>query len=84
MKTLSLAIVLLLMLVPQSCSVKGNTNTNEYYTETVEEDSLNSMIEFIGYVDSMHLVEDVSESYIEMKKKNEELETKLKEVMLSK
>ena len=42
------------------------------------------MVEFIGYVDSMHLVEDVSESYIEMKKKNEELETKLKEVMLSK
>ena len=79
MKTLGVAIGSLLLLIPQSCSVEGRTRPYEPFIEDVQTDSMDSMIEFISYVDSAHLVEDISESYTKMEEKNEELETQLEE-----
>lgn len=79
MKTLGVAIGSLLLFIPQSCSVEGRTRPYEQFIEDVQTDSIDSMIEFISYVDSAHLVEDVSESYVKMEEKNEELETQLEE-----
>lgn len=79
MKTLGVAIGSLLLLIPQSCSVEGKTIPYEPLVEEAQADSMDSMIDFISYVDSAHLVEDVSESYVKMEEKNEELETQLEE-----
>lgn len=80
MKTLGIAIGVGLLLVPQGCSVEGKPRLTDIVTESVMEDSISDMIDFIGYVDSAHLVEDVSESYTKMEEKNEELETQLEVV----
>jgi hypothetical protein len=77
MKTLGIAIGVGILLVPQGCSVKGKPRLTDIVTESVMEDSISDMIDFIGYVDSAHLVEEVSESYTKMEEKNEELETQL-------
>ena len=77
MKTLGVAIGSLLLLIPQGCSVEGKTSPYEPLIEETQTDSIDSMIEFISYIDSAHLVEDVSESYTKMEEKNEELETQL-------
>jgi hypothetical protein len=79
MKTLGIAIGFLILLIPQSCSVEGRTIPYEPLIEETKTDSVDSMIDFISYVDSAHLVEDVTESYTKMEEKNEELETQLEE-----
>ena len=79
MKTLSIALGFAFLLVPQSCSVEGRTRPYEPLIEETQTDSMDSMIEFISYIDSAHLVEDISESYTKMEEKNEELETQLEE-----
>lgn len=79
MKTLGIAIGSALLLIPQSCSVEGRPYSRGMVTEAVMEDSISDMIEFISYIDSAHLVEDVTENYSKMEKKNEELETQLEE-----
>lgn len=77
MRTLGIAIGSVFLLLPQSCSVEGRTLPVN--TQVAEEDTLAEMISFISYIDSAHLVEDVTENYTKMEKKNEELETKLEE-----
>lgn len=79
MKTLGVAIGSLLLLIPQSCSVEARARPYEQFIEDVQTDSIDSMIEFISYIDSAHLVEDVSEGYTKMEEKNEKLETQLEE-----
>ena len=79
MKTLGVTIGSLLLLIPQSCSVEGMTRPYEPFIEDIQTDSMDSMIEFISYIDSAHLIEDISESYVKMEEKNEELETQLEE-----
>ena len=79
MKTLGVAIGSLLLFIPQSCSVEGRTKSYDPFIEDIQNDSMESMIEFISYIDSAHLVENVSESYTKMEEKNEELETQLEE-----
>ena len=79
MKTLGVAIGSLLLLIPQSCSVEGKTRSYDPFIEDIQTDSMDIMIEFISYIDSAHLVEDISESYTKMEEKNEELETQLEE-----
>ena len=80
MKSAEIIIGAILCSVPNSCVVEGR----DVYIETIEidtvdVDSMDSMIDFISYVDSAHLIEDVSENYVKMEQKNEELETQLEE-----
>ncbi len=77
MRTLGIAIGAVLLLLPQSCSVEGRTLPAN--NQVIEADTLAEMISFITYIDSAHLVEDVTENYTKMEKKNEELEAKLRE-----
>jgi predicted nuclease with TOPRIM domain len=68
---------LCLLLVPQGCDVKGETS--RYTIEELEQDTVDDMIEFINYIDTAHLVEDVKDNYTKMEKKNEELKNELEE-----
>ena len=80
MKSAEIIIGAILCSVPNSCVVEGrDVRIETIKIDTVEIDSMDSMIDFISYVDSAHLIEDVSESYVKMEQKNEELETKLEE-----
>ena len=80
MKSAEIIIGAILCSIPNSCAVEGrDINAETIEIDTVEIDSMDSMIDFISYVDSAHLIEDVSESYVKMEQKNEELETQLEE-----
>ena len=80
MKSTEIIIGAILCSIPNSCAVEGrDINAKAIEIDTVEIDSMDSMIDFISYVDSAHLIEDVSESYVKMEQKNEELETQLEE-----
>ena len=80
MKSTEIIIGAILCSVPNSCVVEGrDVYVETIEIDTVEIDSMDSMIDFISYVDSAHLIEDVSETYVKMEQKNEELETQLEE-----
>lgn len=80
MKSAEIIIGAILCSVPNSCVVEGrDVRIEAIEIDTVEVDSMDSMIDFISYIDSAHLIEDVSESYVKMEQKNEELETQLEE-----
>ena len=80
MKSAEIIIGAILCSIPNSCVVEGrDIRTETIEIDAVEIDSMDYMIDFISYVDSAHLVENVSESYTKMEEKNEELETQLEE-----
>jgi hypothetical protein len=81
MKYIEAIIGAILCSVPNGCVVEGK----DIYTETIEIDtaeinSMDSMIDFINYVDSTNLVENINESYIKIRQKNEELKTQLEKI----
>ena len=57
----------------------NNKKVDELTTELIEADSTDKMIEFIGYVDSMNIVESVTHNYEKLKEENEVLQEEIVE-----
>lgn len=70
--------LLLIPLLVISCNNEPSYESREEIFET-SSDSLQKMMEFISFVDSSGLVEQVSNDFVELKETNEKLETTLEE-----
>lgn len=71
-------ILLLLTLLVTSCNSKRRYEPREEIVG-MPADSLQDIMEFISYVDSSGIVEQVSNDFVELKETNEKLETTLEE-----
>lgn len=77
-------IKLLILLLITACSrgPVSNNNQDEFLVDEQEQqrvDSMQKMMDFISYVDSAGVVEQVSSNFTELKETNEKLESTLEE-----